>query len=846
MKYLRFFVFTLFAAHAVLAEGDLSAVWPAIEQNDPRALRQSLVGVDGNITRAADGHTPLTLAVSLASFECARELLWAGVKADLPDKNGRIARSYLKIGTPNFTSLNLLLRAYIFAQKEAGNPERSAVPYRVVINDAYVDPNHPDYRHRYWINKAESTGKSGIDDDNNGFIDDATGWNMGEDLPLRMPSLALDSIHNRAGLERLVSDYLSIKDNTADDPETLKEELRLRYENPLAKQLGIRIAKEAGFNDFFYAAQLSDLSHGTHVAGIVLAASAGTAEMHGVSWEAVEGSKKEVWQALLEQVDVSMRSAAVEQPDYAGFMQVVRGDYLAACVKAGRRYSDYLRSCGAGIVNMSYAKESESYRKSAETIQTYYREHGKNPASMESFVCPVGLDLCGSLALELQIADSSFFAVAMARNPNVLFVAAAGNSNVNNDVDLPTPSYLSRFFPNVISVASVGDSQKLSEFSNFGVRSVQIAARGENITSSYLGGLRHTMSGTSMAAPEVAGVAAALRFAYPDLTATEVRRILLASAKPSSNLKGKIATSAVVDRERALQLASSWERGLALFVDETWDWPSSPDQAPIIHGPPTQPAVPPAGAGKQSGGQSSARPTVGISAIGGFGENWRVVATTLPQPRHQFFNLSKTWPTEWLHKAADSGHRIAALGGDPNGWAIVTTESPMIGAQKLVGYTFDQTSLKSYMDDGYRIRCVAGYDSQWVFVMDKSTGYGEQRYTLPGPFDDKRKAWISARWKEGLAITSVAGENGPEEKFSWAMVMSSNAGVSEQTYAGPGPWPAKWIDEQWKKGFFITSHTGYGEAWLVIMSKGAFQPSAKQSCSDQLTDPRPWIEEILK
>jgi hypothetical protein len=354
------------------------------------------------------------------------------------------------------------------------------------------------------------------------------------------------------------------------------------------------------------------------------------------------------------------------------------------------------------------------------------------------------------------------------------------------------------------------------------------------------------MSGTSMAAPEVAGIAAAVRFAYPGLTAPEVRRILLASAKPSSQLKGKVATSGVVDRERALQLASSWEQGLALFVDESWDWPSTPDETPVVHSPPSKPTAPAKGAAKQEEGTPSTRPAVGISSIGGFAKQWRVVATTQPQPRHQFFHLSETWPNEWIKKSWDSGHKITALGGDGNGWAVVMTESPTIGAQRLVGYSFDQTTIKSNMDEGYRIRCVAGYDSKWVFVMDKSTGYGDQRYSLAGSFDDKRKAWINARWKEGLRITSVAGENGPKEKNSWVVVMSSNSGITEQTYAGPGLWPAKWIAERWKEGYFITSHTGYGNAWLVVMSKGLYQPSTFQSYSEQLTDPSPWIGDIVK
>lgn len=848
MKTIFSLLFMMLTAPFALAEGNIDDVWSAIEGNDARSLRQALVGVDSNVTRDKDGHTPLTLAASKASFECTRELLWAGASAELTDKKGKTARSYLKPGTSNFTSLNLLLRTHAFAQKEAGKPSKPVVPYRVIINDSCVDPNHSDYSHRYWINQAELNGEPGVDDDGNGFIDDTTGWNVGEDLPLRMPSLALEAIKDKAWLERLMDEYISLEEGTAADPKAIMERLSQRYENPLAKQLGVRMAKETRLNDLYYAKQVYKQSHGTHVAGIVLNASGGNAEMHGVSWEPVEGSADEVKVAILKKLEETMKRAAAEQPDYVSYMRVVRGEYLASCVKAGRRFSAYLRSSGAGVVNMSYETNTDLYVFCAQMIQNHYKEHGKNPESMKSFSCPTGLDLCGSLALELQIADCSFYALAMAQNPNVLFVVAAGNSKLNNDTALRVPAYLSRFFPNVISVASVGESLQLSDFSNFGVHSVQIAGKGEGIISSVLGGIRKKMSGTSMAAPEVAGIAAAIRFSYPDLTARDIRRILLISAKPSPQLKDKIASAAVVDRERALQLAATWSKGVSLFVDEAWDWPSAVDTTPVVHVPKGQqkPVEPPGAAGNAPETSQSERKKVGISSVGGFTKNWRVVATAFPQPRYQEFNLSKAWPSEWVANSWNSGRQITAMGGDANGWALVTTESPTIGAQKLVGYNFDQIAIKANMDEGLRIRCVAGYDAQWVFVMDKSTGYGGQRYTLPGPFNETRKEWIQARWKEGLRITAVAGEHGPKEKNSWVIVMSQNSGMTDQVYSGPGAWPADWIKARWKEGYYITSHTGYGNAWLVVMSKGVFKPSTYQSYSVQLEDPNEWIKSVVK
>ncbi len=832
-----------------LAEGDLDAVWRAIKRDDPRALRIALPGVNLDAPRSSDGQTPLTLAAKRGSFECVRELLWAGAGADFADARGRIAKNQLTPGSDGFTGLCLLIRCHSFAQAQVGETTRAAVPHRVVINDAYVDPDHPDYRNRSWKNKAEEEGKPGVDDDSNGFIDDVSGWNVGEDLPLRIPSLALGQLRDPNWLQKLVTEYLDASQKRKGDPEEIQERLSNRYENPLARQVGIQIAEDRGLSDWYYADKVYSLSHGTHVAGIVMKSSGGNAEIHGVSYEPVEGNDRMVQKAILRQIEETMKRAALDEPDYSSFIRAVWDDYLAANVRAGNRYSQYLKACGAGVVNMSYSFKTSFFRNLASTIQDHYRKHGSNPVSMESFVCPIGMDLCGSLALELQVANSAFFALAAAQNPDILFIAAAGNDAENNDSELPAPAYLSRFFPNYLTVASVGTSDDLSSFSNHGLRSVQIAARGENVISSYLGGIHEKMSGTSMAAPEVSGVAAALRFSYPDLRAPEVRRILLASARPVSALKDKVATTAVVDRERALQLASAWDRGLALFVNESWEWPSDPDKAPVV----THPVTGEDRAGTQGGnkkspgtGDSGASRT-GISSIGGFSDQWRIVATTMPEARQQSFLLSKEWPADWLNEQWTAGSRITSLGGDPNGWAVVTTSSPSISQQRLVGYFFDQTTLKANMDEGYRIRCVAGYGEKWVFVMDKSTGYGNQRYSPPGSFDDKRKAWIQARAKEGLRITSVAGENGPDDGNSWLVVMSENSGYGTQIYTGPGPWPTDWIHSKWKEGYLITAVTGFGaEAWLVVMSKSTQPDKVSQRYSDQLSDPTQWIETIRK
>jgi subtilisin family serine protease len=110
-------------------------------------------------------------------------------------------------------------------------------------------------------------------------------------------------------------------------------------------------------------------------------------------------------------------------------------------------------------------------------------------------------------------------------NAGKLVIVAAGNENANNDV---VPGFPATFpSPNRISVAAVGPNGELADFSNFGATSVDIAAPGVRIWSTYLNSSYDELDGTSMASPHVAG-ATALFWSYaPRLSANEVKEFLI-------------------------------------------------------------------------------------------------------------------------------------------------------------------------------------------------------------------------------------------------------------------------------------------------------------------------------
>ena len=138
-------------------------------------------------------------------------------------------------------------------------------------------------------------------------------------------------------------------------------------------------------------------------------------------------------------------------------------------------------------------------------------------------------------------------AIERANTANILFVAAAGNSGVNNDASPHYPSSYAN--ANIIAVASITSTGGLSSFSNYGATTVHIGAPGSGIwstvpvrskgktTASYA-----SYSGTSMATPHVTGAAAMYASTHPGATAAQIKAAILRSATPTTSLSGRTVT----------------------------------------------------------------------------------------------------------------------------------------------------------------------------------------------------------------------------------------------------------------------------------------------------------------
>jgi len=152
-------------------------------------------------------------------------------------------------------------------------------------------------------------------------------------------------------------------------------------------------------------------------------------------------------------------------------------------------------------------------------------------------------------------SDTMAAAIAEAEQKNILFVAAAGNSSDDNDVDPHYPSSYQN--DNVIAVAATDHNDGMAYFSCFGANSVDIGAPGVDILSSIPENHGYTKySGTSMATPHVAGAAALVKAAFPDLGANQIKARLLNGADQIDSLKGKTTTGGRLNLENALEVDS--------------------------------------------------------------------------------------------------------------------------------------------------------------------------------------------------------------------------------------------------------------------------------------------------
>jgi thermitase len=188
---------------------------------------------------------------------------------------------------------------------------------------------------------------------------------------------------------------------------------------------------------------------------------------------------------------------------------------------------------------------------------------------------------------------------AIAAAANALFVVAAGNDGADNDT---TAAYPCRYsLDNILCVAASDQHDRLADFSNYGSSTVDVAAPGVNIASTWPGDRWVFLDGTSMATPHVAGLAVLALAANPNLGVAALRNAILSTVDRRAALDGRVATGGRVNAAAAVAAAA----GASAAPPQATTSPAPapvpqaapapvPQAAPAPPSSPAQPSSPPA------------------------------------------------------------------------------------------------------------------------------------------------------------------------------------------------------------------------------------------------------------
>ncbi len=409
----------------------------------------------------------------------------------------------------------------------------------VGIVDSGVDIEHEDLQQLIWTNPKE-IADNGIDDDNNGFVDDIHGWNFLGDITkenyeyeriLKDPSLVDEATYLEA--KKIVDKKLAEAESGKKFLENLLSET-LSADKIIGKQL----AKEVYSIDDLNAIETNDtlvqkskatmirmLSYGMSVADLETEIKK---DIDGKDAILKNDNIKEDYRKVLgdnpnDITDTKYGNNNVIGPDKKG---ALHGTHVAGIVAQQRNN----KIGGDGIANnvqimaVRAVPDGDEYDKDIALAIRYAVDNGAKVIN-------------GSFGKAFSPRKQWVFdAIKYAAEKDVLIVHAAGNDAKNIDFfdNFPNDSEdkINEISDNLITVGALnfefGD-KIVARFSNIGKINVDVFAPGVKIYATTPENTYKFLQGTSMAAPNVAGVAALIRSYYPNLTASQVKHILMES-----------------------------------------------------------------------------------------------------------------------------------------------------------------------------------------------------------------------------------------------------------------------------------------------------------------------------
>ncbi len=441
---------------------------------------------------------------------------------------------------------------------------KESIPVVVAVIDGGVDYMHEDLKDVMWHNPGEIPGNN-IDDDGNGYVDDVYGWNFigGKDGK---------NVHqDQLEITRLVAWYktrfngvdrnsLSKKEKKEYDRymqlrETVEEEHH-KAENNMKMYTGIlesvnkvleQIGKEEPTADDLNSFESTDpaLIQASKILASMVDDGATIEEVR----EQIQGGIDYFGSQAKYHYNVDLNVRTIVGDNYADSYErhygnndvkgpdASHGTHVAGIIGAARGNGIGMDGIADNVQIMAIrcVPDGDERDKDVANAIIYAVDNG---ASI------INMSFGKGYAWDKEVVDK---AVRYAEKHDVLLVHAAGNSHQNNDVEpnYPNDTFKKRglFGPkkakNWIEVGALswkGGEDAAATFSNYGKENVDLFAPGVAIYSTTPENNYAKFQGTSMASPVVAGVAAMLRSYYPDLTARQVKDILMSTTVRSKDM----------------------------------------------------------------------------------------------------------------------------------------------------------------------------------------------------------------------------------------------------------------------------------------------------------------------
>ncbi len=427
---------------------------------------------------------------------------------------------------------------------------RDKQPQRVItvaVIDGGVDTSHAALRSRLWTNAREIAG-NGRDDDNNGFVDDVRGWNfigggdgknVGEDTfeVTRLAVLCADS--SSAGRARIPAPYRetcpTIQSEFAKKRGEAQETMGTVTQIDGVLMRILPVLRRAAGSDTLTLAKVTALQAANDTVRqarqIFLQLAA-----NGISPDDVADAKKAYGSRLQYGFNLTFNPRPIVGDDYPDTLVKRYGNRDVTGPDAG--HGTHVAGIIGALRDNGGAGIAQSVRIMAVRAVPDGDERDKDVANAIRYAVDNGAQIINmsfgkAFSPYKPLVDD---AVRYADSKGVLMVHAAGNESedVTQTASFPTPFYLGGGrATNWIEVGATswkGRDSLVASFSNYGKPRVDVFAPGEDIYSAKAGGGYKKQSGTSMASPVVAGVAALLMSYFPNLTAAEVKRIILESS----------------------------------------------------------------------------------------------------------------------------------------------------------------------------------------------------------------------------------------------------------------------------------------------------------------------------